>query len=288
MSDITTSITGYSCPAEAFDAGTFAIDDASSPGHLRYVASRVAATVCAGHGKAARLRELAARLEARAAELEEQQKTAPAKLLTSSEAADALRRGHAIRMAVGTDPEDPVLIVRNEDGSAVSESIGGWSAGVVEPVCSLDSDFLEKVYLRGLLTLAPTNDPEWVVEIVDNVTTKDGHEIGRVHAATHHDATERAARMVGHGQTFRIRSPEIAQKTNNVWELSETYAMRVGERHEWVHEPATVLVDLVADVMHLADLRGVSAESVLADAHDHYAADLAEYAQTHPGDVPFA
>lgn len=132
------------------------------------------------------------------------------------------------------------------------------------------------------------NAPEWVVEIVDNVTTHDGHEIGRVNAETHADATERAGRMVPIGATFRVRSPEIASKTNNVWELGETYAMRVGERHEWVHEPATVLVDLVADLMHLADLRGVSAEAVLADAHDHYAADLRDYAETHPGDVPFA
>jgi hypothetical protein len=59
-------------------------------------------------------------------------------------AKDALSAGRALRIEVGNDPEDPVLIVRLEDGCVMSHAIRGWSAGVVEPVCAIDSDYLAK------------------------------------------------------------------------------------------------------------------------------------------------
>lgn len=76
-------------------------------------------------------------------------------------AAAAVRAGARVRMAVGEAPDDPVLMVWAEDGMVMSESIGGWSAGVVEPVCSIESDFLTNDYLRGTLEVAPEGVTRW-------------------------------------------------------------------------------------------------------------------------------
>lgn len=68
--------------------------------------------------------------------------------LTPEQARDELLAGRAVRMVVGTGSEDPVLILRNDGGAIVSESVAGWSAGVVEVVCGAERDFL-RTYLLG-------------------------------------------------------------------------------------------------------------------------------------------
>lgn len=67
--------------------------------------------------------------------------------LTVQRARDALNAGRRLKVTVGTDPQDPVLLVYLRDGSVMSAAIEGWSAGVVEPVCGIGSD-----YLTGFLT----------------------------------------------------------------------------------------------------------------------------------------
>ena len=62
--------------------------------------------------------------------------------MTVEEAREALRSGKRIRMVVGDGDEDPTLILYLDGLMVMSESVAGWSAGVVEPVCSLTSDFL--------------------------------------------------------------------------------------------------------------------------------------------------
>lgn len=56
--------------------------------------------------------------------------------------AEAVRAGKRVRIVCGPEPEDPTLIVYAQGGMAMSEAVAGWSAGVVEPVCALGSDFL--------------------------------------------------------------------------------------------------------------------------------------------------
>ena len=63
-------------------------------------------------------------------------------------AREALTRGDWIKVEVGEDADDPVLILTLRDGMVMSEAVAGWSAGVVEPVCALGSDFL-RTYLMG-------------------------------------------------------------------------------------------------------------------------------------------
>lgn len=70
------------------------------------------------------------------------------------EAIDALRanRGQVV-MSVGTDPEDPVLLVYYDpheemDCRIVSTGVGGWSEGITEPVCAPHDDFLRE-FLGG-------------------------------------------------------------------------------------------------------------------------------------------
>lgn len=67
--------------------------------------------------------------------------------MSTLDAVAAVRRGDAVRVTVGSSPDDPVLRVWAEDGCVMSAGIAGWSAGCVEPVCALDSDFLA-FYLR--------------------------------------------------------------------------------------------------------------------------------------------
>lgn len=69
-------------------------------------------------------------------------------MITAEQAREALQSGRELRMVVGVDPDDPTLRIYLEEGMVVSESIAGWSEGVVEPVCDLDSDFLAE-FLDG-------------------------------------------------------------------------------------------------------------------------------------------
>jgi hypothetical protein len=68
-------------------------------------------------------------------------------MLTPEQAIVALHDGQTVRVKVGDLPDDPTLLVSIEDGCVMSEAIAGWSAGVVEPVCHIGSD-----YLRGFFS----------------------------------------------------------------------------------------------------------------------------------------
>lgn len=68
--------------------------------------------------------------------------------MTAAEAAIAIREGKTIRMTVGTGAGDPVLLIRREGNTIMSEAVGGWSAGVTEAVCFIESRFLEDDFLK--------------------------------------------------------------------------------------------------------------------------------------------
>jgi hypothetical protein len=68
--------------------------------------------------------------------------------MTVDEARQVLAEGRKLRVVVGTSWDDPKLVVWLDDGMVTSEAVGGWSAGAVEPVCALDSDFL-RTFLNG-------------------------------------------------------------------------------------------------------------------------------------------
>lgn len=61
---------------------------------------------------------------------------------TPEQAREAVLAGRTVRMTVGTDADDPVILVRLEDGCPTSISIAGWSSGAVEPICAPESTFL--------------------------------------------------------------------------------------------------------------------------------------------------
>jgi hypothetical protein len=64
--------------------------------------------------------------------------------MTGAEAREILTRGGQIRIVVGVEFDDPTCILSLRDGMVLSESVAGWSAGVVEPVCEIESDFLDE------------------------------------------------------------------------------------------------------------------------------------------------
>jgi hypothetical protein len=68
--------------------------------------------------------------------------------MTVDEARAALRRGDRIRVVVGTDPDDPTIVLSLDGETVICTAVAGWSAGVVEPACWIDSDYL-KTYLDG-------------------------------------------------------------------------------------------------------------------------------------------
>jgi hypothetical protein len=70
-------------------------------------------------------------------------------MLTVDEAVKAVRDGQVVKMVVGQDPDDPVCLVWNDNGCAMTHSIGGWSAGVTEPICGIGSDFLGEAFFGG-------------------------------------------------------------------------------------------------------------------------------------------
>jgi hypothetical protein len=104
--------------------------------------------------------------------------------VTVEQAREALKAGHRIRVVVGIEQGDPTTILFLRDGMVVSEVIAGWSEGVVEPVCEIESDFLAE-YLDG------SGNGRHLVEVVASVNpaalpdgcsawTKDGRPVRRV------------------------------------------------------------------------------------------------------------
>ena len=79
--------------------------------------------------------------------------------MDAATAAQAIRAGEKVRMTVGVDQDDPVLIVWRNGAGVMSEAIAGWSAGVCEPVCGIDSDFLMK-FLGGSAKLELATEGE--------------------------------------------------------------------------------------------------------------------------------
>lgn len=69
--------------------------------------------------------------------------------VTIEQAREALSAGGRLRVVVGTAEDDPTLLVWLQDGMVMSAAVAGWSAGVVEPVCAFESDFLDREYLTG-------------------------------------------------------------------------------------------------------------------------------------------
>lgn len=69
--------------------------------------------------------------------------------MSPQEAAQAVKRGATIKMTVGTDDDDPVLLVWAEDDLVQSYAIEGWSAGAQEAVCDIGSNFLADSYFAG-------------------------------------------------------------------------------------------------------------------------------------------
>jgi hypothetical protein len=67
--------------------------------------------------------------------------------MTAGEAVTRVLANGCVRMTVGEGgPEDPVLLVWREDSVIMSAAVAGWSAGVVEPVCAVGSDFLRTYF----------------------------------------------------------------------------------------------------------------------------------------------
>lgn len=56
----------------------------------------------------------------------------------------ALKHGQTIVIVVGTDPEDPVCHLTLDNGLVYTTSVAGWSEGITECVCELDSTFLDR------------------------------------------------------------------------------------------------------------------------------------------------
>lgn len=82
--------------------------------------------------------------------------------MTTNEAVDAVRAGKAVRMVVGEGSEDPVLIVwRDEFSGVMSAAVAGWSQGVVEPVCGIDSKFLASYFDGKTLSIEEAGAPAW-------------------------------------------------------------------------------------------------------------------------------
>lgn len=65
-----------------------------------------------------------------------------------NEVREALKDGKRLRMVVGEANEDPTLELWLLDGIVMSAGVAGWSAGVVEPVCEIESGFLDE-YVTG-------------------------------------------------------------------------------------------------------------------------------------------
>lgn len=79
--------------------------------------------------------------------------------MTVDQAIDALRRDGRVLVTV---VPGHVLRVSLDGTTVMSECIDGWCAGVVEPVCQLDSEYLRQAFLadRGLDVELPA-PPAW-------------------------------------------------------------------------------------------------------------------------------
>lgn len=84
--------------------------------------------------------------------------------LTPQAAVARITRGKRVRVKVAADPlaglgDAPELIVWRDGGTVMSEAVAGWSAGVIEPVCALNSEYLLG-YFTGRARLEPIeNEP---------------------------------------------------------------------------------------------------------------------------------
>jgi hypothetical protein len=58
------------------------------------------------------------------------------------EARELLKAGRRLRIVIGPNEGDPTIVLSLDDGMVMCESVAGWSAGVVEPACSIESDYL--------------------------------------------------------------------------------------------------------------------------------------------------
>ena len=83
--------------------------------------------------------------------------------ITADQAREAMKAGKRLRVTIDSgDPEgDPTLILFLKDGEIISEGVKGWSEGVTEAVCDLESDFLTE-YLEGSYS-----DADRSVEIIE-------------------------------------------------------------------------------------------------------------------------
>lgn len=78
------------------------------------------------------------------------------------EAAEAIRDGKTVRLMVGQDADDPILLVwADRHGDVQSYVIEGWSQGIQETVCEIESPFLEGNYLKAH-ALEIVEHPEWL------------------------------------------------------------------------------------------------------------------------------
>ena len=64
--------------------------------------------------------------------------------MNTTEAIRALKSGQTVRMICGDGPEDPIILLTLHDEMVIAESVAGWSAGVVEPVCGIERSFLHE------------------------------------------------------------------------------------------------------------------------------------------------
>jgi hypothetical protein len=69
--------------------------------------------------------------------------------IDATAAAAALRAGEKIRVTTGDGPNDPVLIAWRDGGIVQSRAVAGWSEGVEEPVCGIESAYLTEHFFAG-------------------------------------------------------------------------------------------------------------------------------------------
>jgi hypothetical protein len=80
--------------------------------------------------------------------------------MTLGEAREALGEGRRLRVTIGSAPDDPVVVLSLSDGMVMCESVAGWSAGVVEQACFIESDYLGTYLDKSIEVLEP-GDSGW-------------------------------------------------------------------------------------------------------------------------------
>lgn len=81
--------------------------------------------------------------------------------MNATEASQAVRDGKVVRVTVGADKDDPILLVWAEHDAAECYAVEGWSAGVQETVCEIGSEFLSEFFDRKA-KLETIDRPEWL------------------------------------------------------------------------------------------------------------------------------